>query len=82
VIFLDFAKSVVAQYAPVGIKLGFRRILVMSTKGGDFDYVSAEADVNQAKSTPYDAAVFKQGTHFFRRGISGHVKILGLYLEQ
>jgi hypothetical protein len=54
----------------------------MSTKGGDFDDVSAEADVNQAKSTPDDAAVFKQAAHFFRRGISGHVKILGLYLEQ
>jgi hypothetical protein len=38
--------------------------------------------MHQAKAPPDDAAVFKQGTHFFRRSIGGDVEILGLYVKQ
>jgi C-terminal processing protease CtpA/Prc len=54
----------------------------VAAESGYFYDVAPETDMHQAKTPPDDTAVFKQGTHFFRRGIGGNVEILGMYVKQ
>lgn len=58
------------------------RIIMRITKGGDLDDIPAISHVNYTKTATDYARITKQAMHLFRAGIGGHVKILGVTVEQ
>ncbi len=84
-VFLDIAPDVVAQQqAVIGLGGDVLAVVVtgLATEGGDLDDLAAETHVHDTEAAADDARIAKQLLDLLRRGVGGHVEILGSDPEQ
>ncbi len=87
-VFLDAAPGVVAQHQPglfVGGVLVAVEFLVVPLKGaerGDFDHFAAETHMHDLEAAADDTAALEQALDLLRRGVGGHVEVLGVATQQ
>ncbi len=79
-ILLYGAVEVVVQHHAVGALL--RLAEIGATEGGHLDDLASEPHVSEAKAPSDEAAVAEHRFHLLRRGVGGHVEVLGLPSEQ
>ncbi len=82
ILFQGAIDVVAYHHAVAGLALPVASLPMMSTEGGYLDDLAAEIDVGQAETAANEAAVAEQLPHPLRRGIGGHVEILGLSPQQ
>ena len=78
-VFMLRAEDIVAKHPTMLIGLG---IGLQGAKGGGFDGLAPEHDMDDLEAPPDDAGAAKECLHFLGRGIGGDVEVFGLQPEQ
>ncbi len=86
VLFLAAKDIVPQQHAVLGGNPGFVlldfRLGRAGSEGGDLDEIGAAIDMDDLKAAADEAGAAKDLLHFVRRGVSGHVEVLGFPVQQ